>query len=397
MSTFNGFIAEIPGISVDRFTEANRIKSNVFFLSHCHTDHMLGLQDPEPLPGPIYTSSISAVFLKHRYPQLAGCIRTLDLGTTSIDMSTGSYPTHLTVTTLPAGHCPGSVMFLFETERDRNILYTGDFRLSPKDLRSLLPLQSITLHVLYLDTTFFNRTYTYFPSQSESLAKIVQLTKEWLERDPRNVISFRLPALYGSEFLFIELARQLQQRIHVNAQEAQQYRYLASLDDAITSADGSRIHACLRTSNANYRKLPCQPELDPKYVRVLRPSALRWRNLKQGESYCWRLRKNEEEFGICYSNHASCGELEDFLRYLKPEEVRFNVVPKEEAAVEMAKLVEEICPRKEDDREELVDREEFSFAGIQYRKCPGKNSHAFSDEDSEEETVICQLPKRARS
>lgn len=33
----------------------------------------------------------------------------------------------LSVTTVPAGHCPGSVMFLFE-QNDKKILYTGDFR-----------------------------------------------------------------------------------------------------------------------------------------------------------------------------------------------------------------------------------------------------------------------------
>lgn len=393
MSTFNGFIDEIPGISVDRFIEQNRVKSSVFFLSHCHTDHMQGLQDPEPLPGPIYTSAISAVFLKHRYPQLADCIRTLDLGSTPIDLPTGS---DLTVTTLPAGHCPGSVMFLFET--DRKILYTGDFRLSPKDLRALLPLKSITLDVLHLDTTFFSRTYTHFPSQKQSLAKITQLTQEWLDRDPRNVVSFKLPALYGSEFLFIELSRTLQQRIHVNAAEATQYRYLASLDDAITaSSTASRIHACLRTSNANYRKLPCDPSLDPQFIRVLRPSAMRWCGLGQTDPFCRKLGNTGEEYGICYSNHASCGELEDLLRYLKPKTCHFNVVPSDESFDEMNNLLREICPpvEEEENSEEAEDGEEFSFAGIQYRKCPDKGRS--SEEDSEEETVICSLPKRARS
>lgn len=34
---------------------------------------------------------------------------------------------NVVVTAIPAGHCPGSVMFLFE-QGDKKILYTGDFR-----------------------------------------------------------------------------------------------------------------------------------------------------------------------------------------------------------------------------------------------------------------------------
>lgn len=35
--------------------------------------------------------------------------------------------TCFSVTAIPAGHCPGSVMFLFE-QNFKHVLYTGDFR-----------------------------------------------------------------------------------------------------------------------------------------------------------------------------------------------------------------------------------------------------------------------------
>lgn len=72
MSTFSGFIKEIDGISVDRFTELN-FQSKVFFLSHCHADHMVGLRDLTPenqLPGPLYLSEISLEIVKKKFPAI---------------------------------------------------------------------------------------------------------------------------------------------------------------------------------------------------------------------------------------------------------------------------------------------------------------------------------------
>ena len=46
MSEFSGPMSEFPGVSIDRFSGEN-LKFTVYFLSHCHTDHMVGLNDPE--------------------------------------------------------------------------------------------------------------------------------------------------------------------------------------------------------------------------------------------------------------------------------------------------------------------------------------------------------------
>ena len=46
MSEFAGPISEFPGVSIDRFNGEN-LKPTVYCLSHCHTDHMVGLDEPE--------------------------------------------------------------------------------------------------------------------------------------------------------------------------------------------------------------------------------------------------------------------------------------------------------------------------------------------------------------
>lgn len=156
MSTFSGFLDGIENVSVDRFTESNW-QSNVFFLSHCHMDHMVGLNTITPdqqLPGPLYLSEVSQIIIRRRYPaikdliplRLGGklnawvivfvlymrykyivdCIYFTKIETIPVTVDADKCD-RISVTAIPAGHCPGSIMLLFEKD-DIRILYTGDFR-----------------------------------------------------------------------------------------------------------------------------------------------------------------------------------------------------------------------------------------------------------------------------
>ena len=124
------------------------------------------------------------------------------------------------VTAVPANHCPGSVMFLFErleglrhsTKVARRILYTGDFRfpLNPTihylrsyvcicfvfrfdhtsgnfvtpELASLHDGQGkpLPLDELYLDTTFCSPLYKTFPTREEAQEEIWRLCKKWVTK-----------------------------------------------------------------------------------------------------------------------------------------------------------------------------------------------------------------------
>lgn len=76
MSTFSGFLDEIENVSIDRFTPVN-FRSKAFFLSHCHTDHMIGLNEINAeiqLPGSLYLSEISKVIVQRRYPYVKNLV-----------------------------------------------------------------------------------------------------------------------------------------------------------------------------------------------------------------------------------------------------------------------------------------------------------------------------------
>lgn len=84
MSTFEGIIPEIEGISVDQF-EGQNIESRVYFLSHCHSDHMAGINNDYFLNHlqrngfSIFTSELSSVILRNKYPRLARYVKALHI------------------------------------------------------------------------------------------------------------------------------------------------------------------------------------------------------------------------------------------------------------------------------------------------------------------------------
>ena len=111
MSELAGSISEIPAVSIDRFNGEN-LKSTVFFLSPCHTDHMVGLNEPELFESlkhynlKIYCHKISAALLSALplYVHLTSYIIPLDsYKETTLNVSLEEDETHtLTVTLIPA-------------------------------------------------------------------------------------------------------------------------------------------------------------------------------------------------------------------------------------------------------------------------------------------------------
>lgn len=86
MSTFPGVMTEFPAISVDRFDDEN-LRSKIFFLSHCHSDHMVGLNNCDGLPGPLYLSAISSVIVRQQYPHINELVVLKENGKTNKDFT----------------------------------------------------------------------------------------------------------------------------------------------------------------------------------------------------------------------------------------------------------------------------------------------------------------------
>ncbi|XP_045444229.1 protein artemis isoform X4 [Pipistrellus kuhlii] len=179
MSSFQGQMAEYPNISIDRFDREN-LRARAYFLSHCHKDHMKGLRAPAlkrrlecSLKVYLYCSPVTKELLltspKYRFWEKR--IISIEIETPTqislVDEASGEKE-EIVVTLLPAGHCPGSVMFLFQGDNG-TVLYTGDFRLAKGEAARMELLHCggrvKDIQSVYLDTTFCDPKFYQIPSR----------------------------------------------------------------------------------------------------------------------------------------------------------------------------------------------------------------------------------------
>jgi DNA cross-link repair 1A protein len=175
------FYKIMPGffICVDAFRYGAVQGCNAYFLSHFHSDHYIGLTSSW-CHGPIYCSKVTANLVKQQLRVDPKWVVPLDFekkyevpGTQGVDL-----------TMIPANHCPGSSLFLFEkvigkgnNPKVQRVLHCGDFRACPAHVAHPLLMPEIVdtisgktkqqkIDVCYLDTTYLNPRYA-FPCQED--------------------------------------------------------------------------------------------------------------------------------------------------------------------------------------------------------------------------------------
>nr|XP_048298215.1 5' exonuclease Apollo isoform X2 [Myodes glareolus] len=141
----NGVVIPQTPIAVDFWSLRRAGTARLFFLSHMHSDHTVGLSSTWARP--LYCSPITAHLL-HRHLQVSKqWIRALEIGESHVLPLDETGQETMTVTLIDANHCPGSVMFLFEGYFG-TILYTGLYSLGKESLLEHLALEFQTWVVL---------------------------------------------------------------------------------------------------------------------------------------------------------------------------------------------------------------------------------------------------------
>ncbi|KAL8811115.1 MAG: hypothetical protein Q9200_002056 [Gallowayella weberi] len=176
------FYKILPGFSicVDAFRYGAVEGCQAYFLSHFHSDHYIGLTSSW-CHGPIYCSRVTGNLVRRQLRVDPKWVVDLEFdkkievpGTQGVN-----------VTMIPANHCPGSSLYLYEKSigkgknlKVQRVLHCGDFRACPAHVQHPLlrpdVIDRVTgkttahqkLDVCYLDTTYLTPKYA-FPSQEE--------------------------------------------------------------------------------------------------------------------------------------------------------------------------------------------------------------------------------------
>ena len=193
------FYKIMPGffICVDAFRYGAVEGCKAYFLSHFHSDHYIGLTSSW-CHGPIYCSHVTANLVRRQLRVDPKWVVDLEFeAKVEVPNTQG-----VDVTMIPANHCPGSSLFLFEkvigkgkNPKVQRVLHCGDFRACPAHVQhpKLRPdivdqvsgkLAQQKLDVCYLDTTYLTPKYA-FPSQADVIKACadmcVSLSKDFVD------------------------------------------------------------------------------------------------------------------------------------------------------------------------------------------------------------------------
>ena len=185
------FYKIMPGlyICVDAFRYGKVQGQNAYFLSHFHSDHYIGLTSSW-CHGPIYASKVTTNLIRQQLRVAEKWLVPLEFEKkVEVPNTKGVF-----VTMIPANHCPGSSLYLFEKVISKNkdgspklnrILHCGDFRACPAHIHHPLLRPDVidtvtsqsrqqTIDTCYLDTTYLTPKYA-FPSQHDVISACAQM------------------------------------------------------------------------------------------------------------------------------------------------------------------------------------------------------------------------------
>ncbi|ODM90203.1 DNA cross-link repair 1A protein [Orchesella cincta] len=262
------FLQETSGVPfcVDAFNYGLIPGMEVYFLSHYHSDHYIGLS--KKFCKTLVCSRPTGNLVRMKSYVEEKCIRKLCMNKPYIICGSE-------ITLIDANHCPGSVMFIFRLRTGQAILHTGDFRYTPDMLQNP-----------YLDGLRKERVYF-------TLAEAIG-SKVFGNYDKRKIL---------------------------NALENPKFSSLLASDE-----NNAKIHVVPMFS-ISAKNLQEYLDKRPQFSNIIgiKPSGWQFSSAGSGCSVKTHYGDTVTVVGVPYSEHSSFSELREFVTSLKPKKVQPTV------------------------------------------------------------------------
>ncbi|XP_029643175.1 5' exonuclease Apollo-like [Octopus sinensis] len=300
----NGHIIKGTPIAVDFWQIRKCPDAKLFFLTHFHSDHTVGLTSSWNQP--IYCSKVTGDLICKKFNVARELIRPLELNTPVLIPVDATYTETVTVVAVDANHCPGSVMFLFQGYFGC-MLYTGDFRYEPKVITdSYLSSLSCSVDTLYLDNTFCDPKCA-FQSRRQAKDWITELISYY----PGHDIIFGMKSL-GKPNLLIEIAKHFQEFIAVPQKMFEYFELIETPD--VFQIDTAEQECRIRVVPFYLVTEKYLDKLTRETIAIF-PTAI-YEGL-DGSPYC----NQNNIYVIPYSDHSSYPELVEFVKRISPKQI----------------------------------------------------------------------------
>ncbi|OWF35514.1 5' exonuclease Apollo [Mizuhopecten yessoensis] len=295
----------IPGtpIAVDFWKIRECPTAKLFFLTHLHGDHTVGLSSS--WRHVIHCSPMTGELLTHLYGINESLIQPLEVGTSHILDLDSVNCEKMSVTVIDANHCPGSVMFLFEGYFGR-ILHTGDFRFCDELIDESNKMLFNDIDLLYLDNTYCSPQCA-FPSRDSALDEIVSV----INSHPHHSVVIGMRNL-GKEDMLAKTALRCKEWISIPATMMQRVNLLNLPNVFVTDDESCRIRV-VRFHTISKRNMALWNKVTPT-IAIL-PTAL-----YQGMDFN-SFGNMSNVFIVQYSDHSSYQELYNFVSEVKPRKI----------------------------------------------------------------------------
>ncbi|XP_022783826.1 5' exonuclease Apollo-like [Stylophora pistillata] len=298
----NGAVIPDTPIAVDFWRLRQCAHSSIFFLSHMHADHTVGLTSSWNTH-PIYCSELTKKLVTAKIGVNSELVIGLPLDEPFVINLDEQGQETMSVTLIDANHCPGSVMFIFEGYFGK-ILYTGDFRHCER-IATHSAFKRRVFDVLYLDNTYCDPN-CIFPSRTEATINILEI----IRRHSEYKIVMGLPNL-GREMLLHTIAKAFRTWIGVDPLRRETLELIEMPNVFTSEIDKVRIRV-VKNIEITRKNVQAWNSVEPTIAII--PTCLYVGGINPFANF-------DNVFVVPYSDHSSFEELQKFVQIVKPRRI----------------------------------------------------------------------------